>query len=137
MDMPVSTYAMLFPAVSLLFLAYTNRFLHLSELIRKLHSDWVQNHDTLLVKQISNLQKRLVLIRWMQFLGALSLTSSVSGMIVRIVGQQMPGAILFVIALVFMLASLVFLAREIWISGGSLGVVLTAMQDALQEEKQK
>ncbi len=137
MDMPVSTYAMLFPAVSLLFLAYTNRFLHLSELIRKLHSDWVQNHDTLLVKQISNLQKRLVLIRWMQFLGALSLTSSVSGMIVRIVGQQTPGAILFVIALVFMLASLVFLAREIWISGGSLGVVLTAMQDALQEEKQK
>ncbi|MCE2961270.1 MAG: DUF2721 domain-containing protein [Akkermansiaceae bacterium] len=73
MHLEISTPALLFPAISLLFLSYTNRFLHLSALIRKLHSDWLERKDSLLMRQIQNLRKRLVLIRGMQLLGALSL----------------------------------------------------------------
>ncbi len=70
MSLDVSTPALLFPAISLLFLSYTNRFLHLAALIRKLHEDWIERGDVLLMLQIENLRKRLVLIRGMQLLGA-------------------------------------------------------------------
>jgi len=129
MDLPVSTYALLFPAVSLLFLSYTNRFLHLSALIRKLHSDWEGNHDQLLIKQISNLRKRLLLIRWMQFLGALSLLSSVIGMLFRIFNFEEVAACLLIAALVMMCFSLLLLAKEIWVSGGALRIVLKALEE--------
>lgn len=135
MDLPISTYALLFPAVSLLFLSYTNRFLHLSSLIRKLHTDWVQNHDKLLIKQISNLRKRLILIRWMQLLGALSLLSSVSGMLLRVFGVDDPAAYLLIFALILMCVSLLLLTKEIWVSGGALKIVLKALENDLSETK--
>ncbi len=135
MDLPVSTYALLFPAVSLLFLSYTNRFLHLSSLIRKLHNDWVGNHDNLLLKQIANLRKRLILIRWMQFLGALSLFSSVLGMLLRVFGIEIVSAYLLISALIMMCLSLLLLAKEIWVSGGALKIVLKTLEDDLKKEE--
>ena len=65
MTLEVSTPALLFPAISLLFLSYTNRFLHLSALIRKLHGEWLERGDCMARKQIDNLRRRLVLIRGM------------------------------------------------------------------------
>jgi hypothetical protein len=56
MSLEVSTPVLLFPAISLLFLSYTNRFLHLSALIRKLHSEWVERGDCLARQQIENLR---------------------------------------------------------------------------------
>ena len=133
-DLPVSTFALLFPAVSLLFLSYTNRFLHLSALIRKLHSDWKGNHDQILLAQIANLRKRLLLIRWMQFLGALSLLFSVIGMLCRIFELMDLSGILFISSLLFMTLSLLSLVKEIWISGGALRIVLKALEKDIQEE---
>ena len=75
--MEISTPALLFPAVSLLFLAYTNRFLHLAAL---LHRDWIELKDEALRAQIDNLRRRLSLIRWMQLLGAISLCLCVVSM---------------------------------------------------------
>ena len=77
----ISTPALLFPAISLLFLSFTNRFLHLAALIRHLHNDWLQRHDDALLAQIDNIRRRLKLIRWMQLLGALSLLLCVVSMI--------------------------------------------------------
>ena len=57
MVLEVSTPALLFPAISLLFLSYTNRFLHLSALIRELHSDWLEKGDSALVAQIVGRRK--------------------------------------------------------------------------------
>lgn len=137
MDLPVSTYALLFPAVSLLFLSYTNRFLHLSALIRKLHSDWVINHDDLLICQIENLSKRLNLIRWMQFLWAVCLLLSVTAMLVKLAGFSEPAVYLFISALCLMKLSLLALSKEVWISGGALKIVLAALSKDLNEEKAK
>jgi len=135
MDLPLSTYALLFPAVSLLFLAYTNRFLHLSALIRKLHTDWEGNHDEILARQISNLRRRLILIRLMQLLGSLSLLSSVLGMIIKICGFSHFASTLLFTALLLMSGSLIILTREIWISGGALRIVLADMEDQILHDK--
>jgi hypothetical protein len=122
--MEISTPALLFPAISLLFLSYTNRFLHLAALIRQLHRDWLERGSPHLRKQIDNLRVRLSLIRWIQLLGAISLFCCVTSM-VAILGKA-PGAGLaaFAIALGFMGFSLAGLIVEIALSGGALRVLL-------------
>ena len=45
MILEVSTPALLFPAISLLFQSYTNRFLDLAALIRTLHIDWLERYE--------------------------------------------------------------------------------------------
>lgn len=125
MEISVSTPALLFPAVSLLFLSYTNRFLALSSLVRRLHSEWQDgDHDEILSAQIKNLSKRLTLIRSMQMTGALSLLFSVLSMITLFLGFQLLGKIAFAAALVVMLISLSALIIESAVSGGALRIML-------------
>ncbi|MBK1880863.1 DUF2721 domain-containing protein [Luteolibacter pohnpeiensis] len=125
----VSTPALLFPAISLLFLSFTNRFLHLAALIRKLHSDWLEKGEEMLRAQIENLKRRLVLIRLMQLLGAISLLLCVSSML-AVIGQFHDLALVtFGIALILMAASLGCLVYEVWISGGALRILLNAMEN--------
>lgn len=129
MIIDISTPALLFPAVSLLFLSYTNRFIALSGLIRKLHTDWIQtpeNCGSALLNQIKNIRKRLLLIRWMQVSGALSLLSCVLSMTVLLFGCQAMGTILFGLALVIMAISLCALVREASLAGGALRILLDA-----------
>lgn len=128
MILEVSTPALLFPAISLLFLSFTNRFLHLAALIRKLHSDWLLAGDALLKAQIDNLRRRLSLIRMMQLLGALSLFLCVAAMLGVIGGYNTSAIIAFTIALALMAASLGSLVWEVWISGGALKILLNAME---------
>jgi len=77
MELSITTPALLFPAISLLMLAYTNRFLALASLIRNLHEQYKKDPDQKhIVKQIRNLRARTRLIRLMQAFGVLiSLTS--------------------------------------------------------------
>jgi hypothetical protein len=129
MTLDISTPALLFPAVSLLFLAYTNRFLHLAALVRNLHRDWIELKDEALRAQIDNLRKRLKLIRWMQLLGAVSLLFCVISMVAVIGDQSGIGLVSFVLALLLMGLSLVCLALEIWCSGGALQIMLNRVED--------
>jgi len=125
MDINVSTPALLFPAVSLLFLSYTNRFLALSSLVRRLHSEWqAGDHDPILIDQIKNLSKRLTLIRCMQMSGAISLLCSVISMITLFFEFQFFGKIAFAAALCIMLISLTALIVESAVSGGALRIML-------------
>ncbi|HEX9188690.1 MAG TPA: DUF2721 domain-containing protein, partial [Vicinamibacteria bacterium] len=78
--MTLATPALLFSAISLLMLAYTNRFLALAALVRRLHALYKEKPDEVLVGQIRNLRTRLDLIRWMQVLGVASLLLCVFSM---------------------------------------------------------
>ena len=129
MSLEVSTPALLFPAISLLFLSYTNRFLHLSSLIRKLHSDWAEQGDCLARQQIENLSKRLVLIRFMQLLGAVSLFSCVISMVSVMGSAQWLAVPAFCVALLLMGGSLASLIWEIGISGGALRILLADIRE--------
>ncbi|MCW1883233.1 DUF2721 domain-containing protein [Luteolibacter flavescens] len=129
MTLEVSTPALLFPAISLLFLSFTNRFLHLAALIRQLHKDWLERGEDLLHAQISNLRRRLTLIRLMQLFGAFSLLLCVISMVAVVAEWQELGMTSFVIALVLMGCSLTCLCYEVWISGGALRILLNAVQE--------
>lgn len=128
MILEIEMPALLFPAVSLLFLSYTNRFLHLAALVRKLHTDWLNDHDPLLEIQISNIKTRLVLIRWMQLLGAASLLFCVVSMLSIMGGAHELAVVFFVAALIIMSLSLASLLVEVVISGGALRILLSRME---------
>jgi len=129
MTLEVSTPALLFPAISLLFLSYTNRFLHLAALIRNLHRDWLEKGDALLRVQINNLRRRLTLIRAMQLFGAVSLLLCVLSMVNVLFGWNVPAIAAFLTALALMALSLVCLVYEVAISGGALRILLNAVEE--------
>lgn len=128
MQIEISTPALLFPAISLLFLAYTTRYLNLAALIRTLHRDWQQRRDASLRAQIANLRTRLELIRWMQLLGAASLLACLAAMAGILAGAARFGFAAFGLALALMAASLLVLVAEIAISGGALRIMLNTVQ---------
>lgn len=128
MNLELSTPALLFPAISLLLLAYTNRFLHLAALIRKLHSDLLAGHDPHARPQIDNLRERLKLIRWMQALGIASLLGCTLAMAALFFGWRAAGETLFGASVIVMAASLALSLREIAISGGALAILLGEME---------
>lgn len=73
MEITFNTPALLFPAISLLLLAYTNRYLALANLIRKLHDEYMKGEKQLhLLKQIKILRIRINMVRQMQTLGVFS-----------------------------------------------------------------
>ena len=129
MEISINTPALLFPAISLLMLAYTNRFLALASLIRNLHSKYKDHTNKEgVLQQIKNLRLRLRLIRLMQFFGILSLILCVLSMF--FVYEQMPmwANSLFALSLVAMLISLFLSLSEIQISTKALEIELSDME---------
>ena len=129
MDISITTPALLFPAISLLMLAYTNRFLALASLIRNLHAKYKDHTNKEgVLKQIRNLRLRLRLIRMMQFFGILSLILCVLSMF--FVFEQLSGwaNFLFASSLVAMLISLFLSLSEIQISTRALEIELSDME---------
>jgi len=135
MTLEVSTPALLFPAISLLFLSFTNRFLHLSALIRRLHDDWLDRGDEIIREQIENLRKRLILIRSMQIFGSFSLLLCVVAMLAVIGHMNWLAIGAFCVALGLMAISLTCLVVEVWISGGALRILLNSVERDLSSEK--
>jgi hypothetical protein len=129
MELTIQTPALLFPAISLLMLAYTNKFLAIATLIRKLYSDYEKKQHHVLLHQISSLKRRLQLIRWMQSFGVGSTLLCVLTMFFIYEGWQLWAKILFALGLVFMMASLVISLVEIFLSAGALNVLLQNLED--------
>jgi len=127
MDLSLATPTLLFPASSLLFLAYTNRFLHLSALIRQLHVDFLKGRHPALQAQICNLRRRLWLIRWMQAIGLVSLILCLASMGAFFFEGEACAKGLFGAAVALMAVSLVFSLVEVLLSGGALAVFLRDM----------
>jgi len=113
MEINLTTPAVLFPAVSLLLLAYTNRFLALASVIRKLHADYKASPDPVYVGQIENLRWRIRLVRNMQFCGVLSLLLCTVCMFLLFCGSIFPAEIVFSASLLVMMLSLIISLIEI------------------------
>ena len=128
MEITLTTPALLFPAVSILLGAYTNRFLALGSRIRSLHTQFKSTPDDLLEGQIIILRKRVFLIRNMQFLGVGSLFLCVLCMFLLFGGKLLLGKIIFGTSLVLMLGSLGISLQEILISMKALNLELGGME---------
>src|SRR5512139_1594637 len=133
MEITVTTPALLFPAISLLMLAYTNRFLTLATIIRGLYDRYQTVPEENLKLQIGNLRYRIYLIRNMQIFGVLSLLFCVISMFALFAGWIPGGQWTFAIALVLMMLSMAVSLRELMISVGALDLLLADME---QREKQ-
>lgn len=128
MELSLTTPALLFPAISLLLLAYTNRFLAIATLIRTLHARSRERADPLILGQIANLRRRVNLIRNMQGVGVGSLFLCVLCMIVLFAGQVLLGKSLFALSLLLLLWSLGLSIEEIRISVKALDLQLKDLE---------
>jgi hypothetical protein len=129
MELTVNVPALLFPAISLLLLAFTNRFLGLSSVIRALYADYQQSPQPKIAQQIANLRKRVTLIMQMQAAGVVSLFLCVLCMFLIFFGWQRPANLVFGVSLACMLASLALSVREIRMSSDALNILLADMED--------
>ena len=130
----LTTPSLLFSAISLILLAYTNRFLSYASVVRALKEKHQQTHDPKDIAQIANLRKRLYLTRSMQILGILSLLLCGIAMFFIYVSWQIFAAWIFGIALLLLAASLCVCIWEINISVKALEIHL---EDISSKEKLK
>lgn len=128
MELTLTTPALLFPAISLLLLAYTNRFLTLATIIRNLYDRYHTVPNENLLAQISNLRYRIYLIRNMQIYGVLSLLFCVFSMFALFAGWIAGGQWTFGLALILMIVSMGISLRELQISVGALDLLLADME---------
>ncbi len=116
MELTLTTPSLLFSAVSLILLAYTNRFLAYAQVVRNLRASDSKLANIMTVKQIHNLKKRLYLTRSMQILGISSLLLSVISMFFIYIGWQLTAVYIFAAAILLLIASLIVSIKEILIS---------------------
>lgn len=129
MEINLTTPALLFPAISLLLLAYTNRFLTLATIIRNLHAQFKESPSERIMDQIKNLRLRVKLIRNMQALGVLSLLLCVVCMFLIFSGNLNAAEIIFGISLILLILSLAVSVWEIQISVKALNILLSDIEN--------
>ncbi len=129
MELSITTPALLFPAITLLMLAYTNRFLAIASLVRKLHDEYIKVEDrSLLHKQISNLRKRISLIRNMQAMGVLSFLLCIICMYLIFREYDVASKWVFAFSLLSLLTSLILSLFEIILSTRAIDLELSDME---------
>ena len=133
-QLTLTTPALLFSAISLIMLAYTNRFLAYAAVIRNLHDIYLERKQASLLRQIKNLKIRLNLTRWMQIFGISSLLCCVLTMFLIYVNQQMIAVYLFGFALILLIISLALLIKEIQISAQALQYHIADIEEHLEKK---
>lgn len=128
----INTPALLFPAITLMMLAYTNRFLALATLIRNLHAKYkqIQEDHEIIREQIKNLKRRLELVKQMQAMGIISFFFCVLSMLAVYLQYETWAFGIFGLSLLTLLLSLALSLNEIFISTRALEIEL---KDMLQE----
>ena len=136
MELQLSTPALLFSAITLLMLAYTNRFLAIATLIRGLHKNYLKAPDQeIIVEQIHNLRRRLTLIKNMQLFGVFSFLGCVVCMFLLFQGYTDIANWVFMVSMGTLLISLGISLIEIQISTKALNLELSDMEGLFQNRK--
>lgn len=134
LEININTPALLFPAITLLMLAYTNRFLSLASLVRKLHGEYHQGgKERILLSQIKNLRARINLIRYMQALGVLSFLCCVLCMYSIYRNWMVIAHWIFAASLFFLLLSIILSLLEINKSTKAIEMVLSDIEELNKE----
>jgi len=126
--MTLTTPALLFPAISLLLLAYTNRFLVLAQLIRELNQRNNSGLEQVVKRQITNLKQRLHLIRSMQTAGVVSFLLCTLSMLCIFLNWSNAGSIVFGISLLALVFSLMMSLYEVRISCRAIEIELESLE---------
>lgn len=129
----MTTPALVFPAISLIMLAYTNRFLGLSSVIRNLTHEYQQHPDEALLLQIDNLQRRVMMVRNMQLFGVLCIMLSIASIAALFFDSQFWGIALFSGSLACLACSLLISMYELILSCHALEIALSDMEKDLKQ----
>lgn len=132
MDFNLQTPTLLFSAISLLMLAYTNRFLTIAGLIRDLYFQHKENPTEITKQQLINLRKRTNIIRNMQIFGGLAFLFSVISLLFMFFAMDLLSKVSFGLSLIFMLGSLVLMLIELQISVNALNIQLSEFESQLK-----
>ncbi len=108
--------ALIFPAISLLFLSYTNRFLGLTGVARKMLAEHLANPQPHWEVQLINIRRRLHLIRQMQLAGLASIILAALSMGALVNTFERLGQGIFVCSLVCFIGSMAICVHEIKLS---------------------
>jgi len=125
MELTLTTPALLFPAISLLFLSYNGRFLTLSTLVRSLHAEYKKCGDPDILGQLQNLSQRLKLIRWMQWLGLAAFVGAAATMLFLYMKFWWLAHAAFGICQILLIGSLCVSLWEIHISINALRILIS------------
>lgn len=120
----MTTPGLLFPAISLLLLAYTNRFVVLTNVIRQLSNLNDAKSELLIRRQILTLRKRLHIIRSMQTFAVLSFVICTLSMFGLFLGWLMVGQMLFGVSLLMLVTSLLLSLWEVQLSTAAITIEL-------------
>ena len=132
MDITINTPALLFPAISLIMLAYTNRFMTISSVIRNLHARYTSQLDEpkpLIHAQIKNLRYRLNIVKNMQILGVCSFILAIVCMYLIYINKMEMARVTFATSMILLMASLLLSLLEIIKSTNSLEIELSDMEN--------
>jgi len=133
-ELTLITPTFLFSAISLILLAFTNRFLSYAQLVRTLKDRYMEDHSAITHAQIMNLRKRLYLTKNMQVFGVASLLMCVVTMFLIYLGFQVISGYVFGVAILLLIISLSLSVWEIQISSKSLEIYLSNMENAHKKE---
>ncbi|MFT6033638.1 MAG: hypothetical protein ACI854_002178 [Arenicella sp.] len=136
MILSITDPAFLFPGISLLFLAYTNRYLALASIVRSLNQSFDDQDSQNRVQQIESIHLRILLIKYMQAFGVVAFLFCIFSMLSLISNQQHYGEVLFIASLASMTISLLLSLTEVLKSGQSLKLELdrTHVRDRKQRK---
>lgn len=124
MDFNLQTPTLLFSAISLLMLAYTNRFVVIANLIRELYAQHTKEPTQITFDQLSNLRKRMRIIRNMQLFGGASFFFSVLSLLLLFASLDLLAKYAFGVSIIMLLVSLILLLMELQISVHALNIQL-------------
>ena len=124
MELDITTPILLFPAISLILLAYTEKFLHLGRLSRNLKKQYDLDPQLHILDQLQNIRKRVYLIRDMQALGTGSFFLCIMSIFLLFTGYKAMGWYCFWISILLLMIALLLSFREIRLSANALKLVL-------------
>lgn len=132
-DLQLTTPALLFPTISLLLLAYTNRYIAISNRIRLLHSTYKNEVSDLILKQIKILKKRIYLIRNMQQFGIGGMFGAAMTMFLFYFGLDHLAQFSFAASLISILTSISLCSYEIYLSNKALMIQISDIEMEIEK----
>ncbi|MCL6263553.1 DUF2721 domain-containing protein [Craterilacuibacter sp. RT1T] len=122
--MELATPGLLFPALCMLLIAYTNRFLALAGIIRNLCKEYQSARDRKIILQISSLRRRLRLTQYMQLCCMAALLGCVLALFSILMRRPHYAYYSFSTSISLMLASLLLSLYELKLSSDALNILL-------------
>ncbi len=129
MDITITTPALLFPSISVLFLAYANRYLAIAKRIRELHQLFTKTHSHIAKLQVDSLRLRIRLIIFMQLLAVTGIISSVLTMALIFLGKLIVAKYAFLASVALIVLSLLVSMWELLISTQALNIELESIEE--------